>query len=61
MDATKTLATVTEQPVMTAPVVAAAPTAPELPFQFIGRMGDRDDLQVFLQSGENSTSCAKAT
>jgi hypothetical protein len=21
-------------------------------FQFIGRMGDRDDLQVFLQSGE---------
>ncbi|ANI03871.1 hypothetical protein A210_14895 [Pseudomonas putida SJTE-1] len=48
----KTLATVTEQPVMTAPVVAAAPTAPELPFQFIGRMGDRDDLQVFLQSGE---------
>ncbi|MCX2888376.1 MULTISPECIES: hypothetical protein [Pseudomonas] len=48
----KALATVTEQPVMTAPVVAAAPTAPELPFQFIGRMGNDDDLQIFLQSGE---------
>ncbi|MEN5036051.1 hypothetical protein [Pseudomonas sp. TWI929] len=46
------LATVTEQPVVAAPVVAAAPTAPALPFQFIGRMGERDDLQVFLQSGE---------
>ncbi|MEB6587590.1 MULTISPECIES: hypothetical protein [Pseudomonas] len=48
----KALATVTEQPVIAAPVVAPAPTAPELPFQFIGRMGERDDLQVFLQSGE---------
>ena len=48
----QTLATVTEQPVAAAPVVAAAPTAPELPFQFVGRMGDRDDLQIFLQSGE---------
>ncbi|MFJ4455819.1 hypothetical protein ACIP1G_18280 [Pseudomonas sp. NPDC089392] len=48
----QTLATVTEQPVATAPVVAPAPTAPALPFQFIGRMGERDDLQVFLQSGE---------
>ncbi|MDI9778988.1 hypothetical protein QM325_14585 [Pseudomonas putida] len=47
-----TVATVTEQPVATAPVVAAAPTAPALPFQFVGRMGDRDDLQIFLQSGE---------
>ncbi|WP_426808374.1 hypothetical protein ABOC32_18895 [Pseudomonas sp. WOUb67] len=46
------LATVTEQPVAVAPVVAAAPTAPELPFQFIGRMGNNDDLQIFLQSGE---------
>lgn len=46
------LATVTEQPVVTAPAVAAAPTAPALPFQFIGRIGDRDDLQIFLQSGE---------
>ncbi|MCE5993743.1 hypothetical protein LVV80_17220 [Pseudomonas sp. KCA11] len=46
------LATVTEQPVVTAPAVAAAPTAPDLPFQFIGRIGDRDDLQIFLQSGE---------
>ncbi|MGE8467032.1 hypothetical protein D3C81_1556610 [compost metagenome] len=48
----QTLATVTEQPVIAAPVVVAAPTAPELPFQFVGRLGDRDDLQVFLQSGE---------
>ncbi|KIY42599.1 hypothetical protein TZ03_00600 [Pseudomonas sp. 10-1B] len=48
----KALATVTEQPVIAAPVAAPAPTAPELPFQFIGRMGERDDLQVFLQSGE---------
>ncbi|PVZ42286.1 hypothetical protein [Pseudomonas sp. CC120222-01a] len=48
----QTLATVTEQPVAAAPVVAAAPTAPALPFQFVGRMGDRDDLQIFLQSGE---------
>ena len=46
------LATVTEQPVVAAPVLAAAPTAPELPFQFIGRMGTNDDLQIFLQSGE---------
>ncbi|MFJ4351268.1 hypothetical protein ACIPZ5_10215 [Pseudomonas sp. NPDC089428] len=48
----QTLATVTEQPVAAAPVVAATPTAPALPFQFVGRMGDRDDLQIFLQSGE---------
>lgn len=46
------LATVTEQPVNAAPVAPAAPTAPDLPFQFIGRMGERDDLQIFLQSGE---------
>jgi hypothetical protein len=48
----KALATVIEQPVVVAPVLAPAPTAPALPFEFIGRMGDRDDLQVFLQSGE---------
>lgn len=45
------LATVTEQPVVTTPE-PAAPTAPTLPFRFIGRMGERDDLQIFLQSGE---------
>ncbi|MCX7081586.1 MAG: hypothetical protein NTV76_20045 [Pseudomonas sp.] len=28
------------------------PSAPPLPFQFIGRMDDRRDLQVFLQNGE---------
>ncbi|MDU9404282.1 hypothetical protein RTH46_17480 [Pseudomonas sp. zfem004] len=49
--APQTLATVTEQPVVAAPVVVA-PTAPELPFEFVGRLGDRDDLQVFLQNGE---------
>lgn len=49
--APQTLATVTEQPVLSAPA-PVAPSAPALPFQFIGRMGERDDLQVFLQSGE---------
>ncbi|WP_442107337.1 hypothetical protein [Pseudomonas sp. NUPR-001] len=45
------MATVTEQPVAVAPV-AVAPAAPALPFQFVGRLDDRDDQQVFLQSGE---------
>jgi len=49
--AAPTLASVTEQPVNVAPVVQT-PTAPPMPFQFIGRMDDRTDLQVFLQSGE---------
>ncbi|KAB0480506.1 hypothetical protein SAMN04490202_0185 [Pseudomonas reinekei] len=49
--AAPTLASVTEQPVNVAPVVQA-PTAPPMPFQFIGRMDDRTDLQVFLQNGE---------
>lgn len=43
--------TATEQPVASTPVVQA-PTAPPLPFQFVGRLDDRSDLQVFLQSGE---------
>ena len=47
----QTLATVSEQPVLSAPA-PIAPSAPALPFQFIGRMGERDDLQIFLQSGE---------
>ncbi|MGJ7517631.1 hypothetical protein ACSFE6_25275 [Pseudomonas baetica] len=46
-----TLASVTEQPVNVAPVVQA-PAVPPMPFQFIGRMDDRTDLQVFLQNGE---------
>ncbi|MBM3113709.1 hypothetical protein H8F21_05795 [Pseudomonas sp. P66] len=45
------LATVTEQPVAVTPV-ALPPAAPALPFQFVGRLDDRDDQQVFLQSGE---------
>ncbi|MDE1164590.1 MAG: hypothetical protein PW845_04220 [Pseudomonas sp.] len=46
-----TLATVTEQPVNPTTVVQA-PSAPPMPFQFIGRLDDRRDLQVFLQNGE---------
>ncbi|MHC8285828.1 hypothetical protein ACYZUD_03135 [Pseudomonas sp. XS1P51] len=45
------LAAVIEQPVNATPVVQA-PTAPPMPFQFIGRLDDRSDLQVFLQNGE---------
>lgn len=45
------LATVIEQPVSAAPV-EQAPTAPPMPFQFVGRLDDRRDLQVFLQDGE---------
>ena len=45
------LATVIEQPVSAAPV-EQAPTAPAMPFQFVGRLDDRSDLQVFLQDGE---------
>lgn len=39
------------EPAVEAPP-ALAPSAPALPFQFIGRLGDRDGLQVFLQDGE---------
>ncbi|MGF6558584.1 hypothetical protein ABIA48_004964 [Pseudomonas sp. S30_BP2TU TE3576] len=45
------LGTVTEQPVVVTPVVQV-PTAPPLPFQFVGRLDDRSGLQVFLQNGE---------
>lgn len=45
------LATVTEQPVNLTPEVQV-PTAPPMPFQFIGKLNDRADLQVFLQNGE---------
>jgi hypothetical protein len=46
-----TLASVNEQPVNVTPVVQV-PTAPPMPFQFIGRLDDHTDLQVFLQNGE---------
>ncbi|WP_223512729.1 hypothetical protein [Pseudomonas sp. GL-B-19] len=46
-----TLARVTEQPVNQTPVVQA-PSVPPMPFQFIGKLDDHSDLQVFLQSGE---------
>ncbi|RON53905.1 hypothetical protein [Pseudomonas frederiksbergensis] len=45
------LASVTEQPVNLTPVVQI-PSAPPMPFQFVGKLADRTDLQVFLQSGE---------
>ena len=45
------LASVTEQPVNVTPVVQV-PSVPPMPFQFVGRMDDRSDLQVFLQNGE---------
>lgn len=45
------LGTVIEQPVVVTSEVQV-PTAPPLPFQFVGRLDDRSDLQVFLQSGE---------
>jgi hypothetical protein len=47
----QTLARVIEQPVNPTPVVQA-PSVPPMPFQFIGKLHDRSDLQVFLQSGE---------
>ena len=47
------LATVTaEQAAAAAALQTVAPTAPPLPFQFIGRLDDRNDVQVFLQNGE---------
>lgn len=45
------MTTVTEQPLVVAPV-DVLPVAPALPFQFVGRLDDRDDRRVFLQSGE---------
>ncbi len=42
-----------EQPAFnSAPAAPAAPTAPPLPFQFIGKLEDSQQLQVFLQNGE---------
>ncbi|MBC8995358.1 hypothetical protein IAI51_02305 [Pseudomonas sp. N40(2020)] len=49
--AAPTLATVTEQAITPTPVVPA-PSLPPVPFQFVGKLHDRSDLQVFLQSGE---------
>ncbi|WP_288376849.1 hypothetical protein [uncultured Pseudomonas sp.] len=50
--AAPTLASVTEQPIAPAPLAPVAASAPALPFQFVGRLDDRDDLQIFLQNGE---------
>lgn len=49
--AAPTLASVTEQPVNLTPVVQV-PSVPPMPFQFVGRLDDHSDLQVFLQNGE---------
>lgn len=49
--AAPTLATVTETAVTLTPVVQA-PSLPPVPFQFVGKLHDRSDLQVFLQNGE---------
>jgi len=49
--AAPTLATVTEMAINPATVVQA-PSLPPVPFQFVGRLHDRSDLQVFLQNGE---------
>ncbi|MET0778477.1 MAG: hypothetical protein ABWZ65_23665 [Pseudomonas mandelii] len=49
--AAPTLAVVTEQPVTVAAVVQT-PVVPPMPFQFVGKLADRADLQVFLQNGE---------
>jgi hypothetical protein len=49
--AAPTLASVNEQLVNQTPVVQV-PSAPPMPFQFIGKLDDRADLQVFLQNGE---------
>ncbi|VEF10375.1 Uncharacterised protein [Pseudomonas fluorescens] len=49
--AAPTMATVTEIAVNPATVVQA-PSLPPVPFQFVGRLHDRSDLQVFLQNGE---------
>jgi hypothetical protein len=35
-----------------APAAPTVPTAPPLPFQFIGKLADSQQLQVFLQNGE---------
>jgi hypothetical protein len=35
-----------------APAVPTVPTAPPLPFQFVGKMSDSQQSQVFLQNGE---------
>ena len=49
--AAPTLATVTEIAINPATVVQA-PSLPPVPFQFVGKLHDRSDLQVFLQNGE---------
>ncbi|MND86592.1 hypothetical protein D3C76_607120 [compost metagenome] len=46
------LATVSAAQAQAAAAPVVVPTAPPLPFQFIGRLDDRNDVQVFLQNGE---------
>lgn len=44
--------TAEQQAALNAPVAPTVPTAPPLPFQFIGKLEDSQQLQVFLQNGE---------
>ncbi|MFJ3487507.1 hypothetical protein ACIPL1_29405 [Pseudomonas sp. NPDC090202] len=44
--------TAEQQAALSAPAAPTVPTAPPLPFQFIGKLEDSQQLQVFLQNGE---------
>lgn len=44
--------TAEQQAALDAPAIPTVPTAPPLPFQFIGKLEDSQQLQVFLQNGE---------
>lgn len=44
--------TAEQQAALNAPAIPTVPTAPPLPFQFIGKLEDSQQLQVFLQNGE---------
>jgi len=47
-----TLASVTEQQLVNQTPVVQAPSVPPMPFQFVGKLDDHSDLQIFLLSGE---------
>jgi len=45
----------------TAPVVAPAPTAPPLPFKFLGKQKIGNEIKVFLAEGEKTFVVAEST